>query len=84
MCRDRKRNDEGVACYVTSDISYIQKQYFPEEIENIFFEILLPKTKPIVVGIIYRSSSQIIFVETITFLLLIQMRRRYTFLVILT
>ena len=47
--RDRNRNRVIVACY----ISYIQKQYFSEEIENIFFEILLPKTKPIVVGIIY-------------------------------
>ena len=45
--RDRNRNGGGVACYVRSDISYIQKQYFPEEIENILFEILLPKTKPI-------------------------------------
>ena len=43
MCRDRKRNDEGVACYVTSDISYIQKQYFPEEIENIFFKFFYLK-----------------------------------------
>ena len=41
-----------------SDISYTQKQHFPEEIENIFFEILLPKTKPIVVVIIYRFPSQ--------------------------
>ena len=49
MCRDRKRNDGGVTCYVRSDISYIQKQYFPEEIDNIFFEIVLPKTKSIVV-----------------------------------
>ena len=45
-------------CYIRSDISYFQKQYFTEEIENIFFEILLPKTKPIVVRIIYRSPSQ--------------------------
>ena len=49
LSRDRNRNDGGVACYIRSDISYIQKQHFPEEIENIFFEILLPKTKLIVV-----------------------------------
>ena len=42
----------------------MQKQYFPEEINNIIFEILLPKTKPIVVGIIYRSPSQNKFLET--------------------
>ena len=57
--RDRNRNGGGVACYIRSDISYIQKQCFPEEIENIFFEILLPKTKPIVAGIIYRQGSTI-------------------------
>ena len=63
LCQDRNRKGGGVACYIRSDIDYIQKQYFPEEIENVFFEILLPKTKPIVVGIIYRSSSQKNFLE---------------------
>ena len=55
LCRDRNRNGGDVACYIRSDISHIQKQYFHKEIENIFFEvleILLPKTKSIVVGII--------------------------------
>ena len=56
--RDRNRNGGGVACYIKSDIGYIQKQYFREEIKNIFFEILLPKTKSQVVGIIYRLPSE--------------------------
>ena len=43
--RDRNSNGGGVASYIRSDISYIQKQYFPEEIENIFFEILLPSSQ---------------------------------------
>ena len=34
--RDRNKNGGGVVCYIRSDISYIQKKYFPEEIENIF------------------------------------------------
>ena len=38
-------------------LSYMQRHYFPDEIVNIFFEILLPKTKPIVKGIIYRPST---------------------------
>ena len=42
----------GVACCIRSDISYIQKQYFLE-IENIFFEILLRKTKPILAKITF-------------------------------
>ena len=63
LLRDRNRNGGGVACFIRSDISYIQKQYFPEEIKDIFFEILLPKTKPVVVRIIYRSPSQNSFLE---------------------
>ena len=55
--QDRNRNRGGVACSIRNDISYIQKHYFPEEIKNFFFEILLPKTKPILVRIIYRSPS---------------------------
>ena len=39
--------------------------FFPPEIENIFLELLLPNTKPIVVGIIYRPPSQSEFSEII-------------------
>ena len=46
-------------------ISYTQKQYFLEKIENIFFEIFLPVTKPIVIGIIYRSHWQTNFLENL-------------------
>ena len=54
---DRNRNGGGVACYIRSDISYVQKDFFPNVIKNIFFEILLPKTSPITVGILYRPPS---------------------------
>ena len=84
--RDRNRNGVGVACYIRSDKSYIQKQYFPGEIENIFFEILLPKTKPIVLGIICRSLSQNDFLEILNknFPSINIDAKKYTFLVILT
>ena len=39
--------------------------FFPPEVENIFFEVLLPNTKPIVVGIIYLPPSQSEFLETL-------------------
>ena len=42
----------------------LEKDFFPEEIENIFFEILLPKTKPITVGIIYRPPKENNFLQT--------------------
>ena len=48
---DRNRNGGGVACYIGSGISYVQKDFFPYVIENIFLEILLPKTIPITVEI---------------------------------
>ena len=40
----------GVACYIKNDLSYNVKSYFPKDIENIFFELILPNTKPIVLG----------------------------------
>ena len=56
--RDRNKNGEGVTCYIRSDMRYIQMQYFSDKIENTFFEILLPKTKPVMVAIIYRSPTR--------------------------
>ena len=61
---DRNRHGGGVVCYVRNDLSYDAKSFFPPEIENIFFELLLPNTKPIVVGFIYRPPSQSEFINT--------------------
>ena len=36
----------------------MQKHFFPNVIKNIFFEVLLPKTRPVTVGIMYRPPSQ--------------------------
>ena len=60
---DANRNGGGVACCIRSDISYMQKNFFPNVIKNIFLEILLPKTTPITVGIMYRPPSQTNFLE---------------------
>ena len=62
---DRNRKGRGVACYVRNDLSYIENNFFPEEIENIFFEILLLKTKPITVKIIYQPLNQNNFLQTL-------------------
>ena len=58
---DRNRNGGGVAYYIRSNISYMQKEFFPSVTENIFFQILLPKITPITVGITYRPPIQTIF-----------------------
>ena len=55
---DRNRNGGGFTRYIRSDIGFVQKDFFPHIFENIFFEILLPKTTPITVGIMYRPRSQ--------------------------
>ena len=60
---DRNRHGGGVTCYIKNDLSYNVKSYFPKDIENIFFKLLLPNTKPIVVGTIYRPPNQTNFME---------------------
>ena len=60
---DRSRHGGGVACYIRNDLSYNILSVFPREIENIFFEILLPNSKPVIVGTIYRPPSQNNFLE---------------------
>ena len=62
---DRNRKGGRVACYVRNNLSYIKKDFLPEEIENIFFETLLPKTKPITVRIIYRPPNQNNLLQTL-------------------
>ena len=54
---DRTRNGGGVACYIKSELGYNFRKDFSTDIENIFFDILLPNSKPILVGIIYRPPD---------------------------
>ena len=55
---DRNRHGGGVACNVRNDISFNVRSDFSNEIENIVLDMLLPKTKPILVGILYRPPDQ--------------------------
>ena len=59
-----KKNGGGVACYIRNNVNYTQKNLFPNDIENVFFEIHLPKAKPITVGIVYRPPNQTDFIKT--------------------
>ena len=54
---DRNRHGGGVACYVKNDLCFNNKKFFPNSIEHVFFEILIPKVKPIAVGIFYRPPN---------------------------
>ena len=62
---DRNRNGDGVACYIRNDLSYTQKNLFPNVIENVFFEIHLPKTKQITVEIACRPPNETNFIKTL-------------------
>ena len=64
--RDRNRKGGGVICYVTNKICYNNKNCISNEIENIFIELLIPKTKPIIVGIIYKPPDQTRFLEILS------------------
>ena len=54
---DRNRHGGGVACYIRNDLVFNPREKFSLDIENIFFDIQLPKSKPILVGILYRPPT---------------------------
>ena len=45
-------------------MNFTKRNCFPRDIETIFIEIFLPKTKPMTVGIAYWPPSQTSFLET--------------------
>ena len=49
----RNRHGGGVVCYIRNDISFNVRCDFSNEITNIVLDMLLSKTKPILVGILY-------------------------------
>ena len=46
-------------------MSYKQKDLFPNDTKYIFFEIHLPKFKPMTLGIVYRPPNQTSFIKTL-------------------
>ena len=63
--KDRNRNGGGVACFIHKSLAFEVRSDFPKDFENIFIDILLPKTKPILLGVIYRPPSDMQFVENL-------------------
>ena len=62
---DRLRRGGGVACYFKSSIAYSYKDSFCSSIESVFVDIYLPKSKPILLGILYRPPYKSDFVKHI-------------------
>ena len=63
---DRNRHGGGVACYIRNDLTFNQINIFSIETENIFFDILLPNSHSITIGIFYRPPNQNKFLENIS------------------
>ena len=64
--RDRNRKGGGGICYATSKICYNTKNCISNEIENVFVELLIPKTKPVTVGIVNKPPNQTRFLEILS------------------
>ena len=62
----RHRKGGGVIFYVTNKIWYNNKNCISNEIENNFIKLLIPKTKPITVGIICKPPDQTRFLEILS------------------
>ena len=63
---DRNRHGGGVACYIRKDLAFNPREDFSPDIENVFLDILLPKSKPILVGILYRPPTASGFLDKLT------------------
>ena len=61
---DRKRNGGGVACYIRADLYFNRRNVISNTIEHVFFDLLIPKVKPISIGIFYRPPNANTFLET--------------------
>ena len=62
---DRSRRGSGGAFYIKSLTAYSYKDSFCSNTESIFVDIFLPKSKPILLGILYRPPDKSDFVKHI-------------------
>ena len=60
---ERSRRGEGVAYFVKNSISYNPKPNFCVNTEIIFIAIFLPKSKPVLIDILYRLPDKYLFVN---------------------
>ena len=60
---DQSRRGGGVACFAKHSISYNRKPNFCINIESIFIETFLPKSKPVLIDTLYRPPDKYDFVN---------------------
>ena len=63
--KDRSRHGGGISCYISKNICFNEISVFNKDIENIFVDILLPKSKPFTVGFFYRHPNQNNFLDLV-------------------
>ena len=62
--RDRNRHGGGVCVYIRSDIAFNERWDLQNKIiETLWIDLLLPKTKPILISTCYRPPNQTHFLE---------------------
>ena len=64
--KDRTRHGGGVCCYIKNDRSFNVRENFGTDFENVFLDILLPNSKPILIGILYRPPNQSGFLDSLS------------------
>ena len=57
---DRSRTGGEFACCIRKCLSYNHKTSFCRNIESIFIDIFLPKSKPILVGVLFNLLTNLI------------------------
>ena len=60
---DRNRKGGVVACYVKNHLCFSTKNILSKKIEFLFEDLLLLKTKPISIGIVYRPPNDTNFLQ---------------------
>ena len=63
---DRNRHGGGVAYYIKKERHYNVRVNCPTDFENIFLDLLLPNSGPILIGIIYRPPDQSVFLDMVS------------------
>ena len=62
---DRSRRGGSVSCYIKRSLAYNHKDNFCKSTKSIFIGIFLPKTKPILVGVLYWPPGKNDFVKNL-------------------
>ena len=62
--QDKNRQGGGVCTYVRNDLAFNPPDdLLHDELEATWIEILLPKTKPILCGVVYRPLNSVTFMS---------------------